>query len=106
MPIPEYVATLRQHVGHAMLMLPSATAVVIDDTGRVLLERRSDTGRWALVEGIVDPGAQPAAAAVREAREETGLEIRVDRLAGVALHEHVYPNGDQCQYVNTWFRCT
>jgi 8-oxo-dGTP diphosphatase len=72
MPVPEFVARLREHIGHDLLWLSSATAVVLDDDGRVLLGRRSDTGTWALPGGIVDPAEQPADAAIREVFEETG----------------------------------
>jgi 8-oxo-dGTP diphosphatase len=102
--ISEYVANLRQHVGKDLLMLPGACAVVVDDDGRVLLERRADTGQWSLPAGAIDPGEQPADAAVREVYEETGARIAVERLAGVALREVTYPHGDVCQFLTVWFR--
>jgi len=105
MAISEYVAKLRKHVGKDLLMLPSACAVVVDDDGRVLLGRRADTGKWSLPAGAIDPGEQPAEAAVREAYEETGVHVAVERLAGVALREITYPHGDVCQYLTVWFRC-
>jgi 8-oxo-dGTP diphosphatase len=103
--ISEYVANLRRHVGTSMLMLPCACAVVVDDGGRVLLGRRADTGKWSLPAGAIDPGEQPADAAVREVYEETGVHIAVERLAGVALLDVTYPHGDICQYLTVWFRC-
>jgi 8-oxo-dGTP diphosphatase len=106
MPISPYLRELREHVGHAMLMVPGVSAVVLNGDGELLLGRRSDDGRWSLLAGSVDPGEQPAEAIVREVHEESAVEIRVDRLAGVALHANTYPNGDQCQFLNVWFRCT
>ena len=106
MAVSEYVANLRRHVGTDLLMLPSACAVVVDDGGRILLGRRADTGTWSLPGGAIDPGEQPADAAVREVYEETGVRIAVERLAGVALREVTYPHGDVCQYLTVWFRCT
>ncbi|TDB77503.1 NUDIX domain-containing protein [Micromonospora sp. KC721] len=105
MPVPAYVAELRAHIGHDLLLLPGVSAVVRDETGRVLLARRGDNGRWSVPAGIVDPGEQPADAVVREVLEETGVRVRVERLAGVATHPVVYPNGDICRYLNVWFRC-
>ncbi len=54
-----------------------------DGAGRVLLIRRGDNGRWALPGGCQDLGETPAECAVRECREETGLEVRPVRLLGV-----------------------
>ena len=54
-----------------------------DAAGRVLLIRRADNGRWALPGGCQDLGETPAECAVRECREETGLEVRLRRLLGV-----------------------
>ncbi|WP_433288146.1 NUDIX hydrolase [Micromonospora sp. CA-244673] len=105
MALSQYVAGLRKLVGKDLLMLPSACAVVVDDSGRVLLGRRVDTGRWSLPAGAIDPGEQPADAAVREVYEETGVHITVERLAGVALREVTYPHGDICHYLTVWFRC-
>ena len=105
MAVSEYVASLRKHVGNGLLMLPSACAVVVDDGGRVLLGRRADTGNSSLPAGAIDPGEQPADAAVREVYEETGVHIAVERLAGVALREVAYPHGDVCEFLTVWFRC-
>jgi ADP-ribose pyrophosphatase YjhB (NUDIX family) len=106
MAIPEYVAELRRHVGHATLWLPGTTAV-IRRGHEILLVRRADNGQWAPVTGIVDPGEDPGVAARREALEETGVEIRVERLAAVRVDEPVhYPNGDSAVYLDHTFACT
>lgn len=100
-----YVKKLRARVGHDLVMFPTVSAVVLNDDGEVLLGQRSDNHRWTIIAGMMDPGEQPAEAILREIHEETGVHARVDRLAGVALHEITYPNGDLCHMVNTWFRC-
>ena len=105
MGISPYIAALRQHVGTDLLMLPGASAVVVDEAGRILLEQRADDGRWSLPAGAVDPGEQPAETVVREVFEETGVHVVVERLAGTALRQSTYPNGDVCQYLTVWFRC-
>jgi len=58
---------------------------LIDRPGRpiVLIERRFPPPGWALPGGFVDVGETVEAAAVREAREETGLEVRLGALLGV-----------------------
>lgn len=106
MPIPEYVAALRSAVGQDLLFLPGVTAVVLNDRGQVLLGRRSDSGEWALVSGILEPGEQPAAALVREVEEETAVVAEVVGLSSVWVTPEVtYPNGDHSQYVNLCFVC-
>ena len=69
------------------------TAVVVDDQGRVLLQRRSDDGLWGLPGGWLDPGETPEQGVVREVREETGLDIEVLRLAAVFSKLAQLPSG-------------
>ncbi len=49
----------------------------------MLLTKRADNGLWCLPGGGVDPGESVEETIVREVREETGLTVRVLRLAGV-----------------------
>ena len=106
MPIPEFVVELRRQVGDAVLWLPAVTAV-IRRGDELLLVKRSDNGTWTPVTGIMDPGEEPAGCAVREAREETGVEIRVDRLAAVTSGiEVTHVNGDRAIYLDHAFSCT
>ncbi len=60
-----------------------AEAAIFEGDGRMLLVRREDDGRWCLPCGWVEPNETPAEAAVREAREETGLIVRTTRLVDV-----------------------
>lgn len=106
MPVPEFVLRLREQVGTDLLWLPGVSAVVLDEDDRVLLGRRADNGRWAVVSGILEPGEEPAPAAAREALEETGVEVEVLALAAVSVGEPVdYPNGDRAQYLDLCFWC-
>jgi len=106
MPIPEFVVALRAKIGHDPLPLSGVTAVVFDDRDRVLLVRRSDNGRWALTTGCLEPGEQPAAGALREVMEETGVVAVVERLVSVeALDLSKAPNGDLVHWLNLGFRC-
>jgi ADP-ribose pyrophosphatase YjhB (NUDIX family) len=51
-------------------------AAIFDDEGRILLVRRVDDGRWCLPCGWLEANESPVEAAVRETKEETGLEVR------------------------------
>lgn len=106
MATPDFVLELREKIGHAPLPLVGVTAVVFRDE-KILLGKRADNGQWQPVSGIVDPGEEPADAAVRECAEEAGVVIRVDRLALVQqIPRMTYANGDQVDYLDLVFRCT
>ncbi len=107
MPVPEFVSRLRARVGNELLWLSGVSAVVLDERGRVLLGRRADNGRWAVISGILEPGEQPAVAIAREVLEETGVTVEVVGLASVATDDHVivYPNGERAQYLDLTFLC-
>ncbi|MFE7644772.1 NUDIX domain-containing protein [Streptomyces phaeoluteigriseus] len=106
MATPDFIREIRATAGHQLLWLPGVTAIVFDDAGRVLLGRRSDNRRWAVIGGIPDPGEQPAVCAVREVFEETAVRCVVERVVLVqALEPVAYDNGDVCQYMDITFRC-
>lgn len=104
MPIPEFVLALRGKVGTSPLWLSGVSAVVLDSDDRILLTRRRDNGRWAIVSGILEPGEEPGPAALREIGEETGIEAELLRLTSVDVTEQItYPNGDVAQYLDITF---
>lgn len=106
MATPEFILELRRMVGTHPLTLTGVTAVIVHE-GRILLGRRSDNGALTPITGIVDPHEEPADAARREAEEEAGVRIRVERLAWVhQIPRVVYANGDQTDYLDLTFRCT
>ncbi|WP_405498512.1 NUDIX domain-containing protein [Nocardia sp. NBC_00511] len=74
---------------------PGASALVVDEAGRVLMQRRGDSGNWSLPGGVMEVGETLAGCAVRETREETGLEIEVTGLLGIYTDpEHVIAYSD------------
>ena len=106
MATPDFVVELRREIGTRALPLVGVTAVIVRGD-EVLLGRRSDEGALTPITGIVDPGEEPADAARREALEEAGVHIRVDRLAWVhQIPRITYANGDEADYLDLTFRCT
>jgi 8-oxo-dGTP pyrophosphatase MutT (NUDIX family) len=79
---------------------------LLDGQGRVLLQRRTDGDWWCLPGGAVDPGDTFTGAAIREAREETGLEVEIIRLLGAYTEPDVcivYPDGNRVQIASLNF---
>jgi|SRR3954464_13404254 8-oxo-dGTP pyrophosphatase MutT (NUDIX family) len=98
-----YVAAIREKIGHDLLLLPAVSVHIRDDEGRLLLGQKLDSGQWGTVGGAVEPGESPRDAAVREAREETGLHVEVMNVVDVlggADFGVTYANGDECSYVS------
>jgi len=56
---------------------------VTNEKNEVLLIQRSDNKLWALPGGFHDLGETPAACAIRECKEETGFDIKLNKLLGV-----------------------
>ncbi|TPQ39654.1 NUDIX hydrolase [Burkholderia ubonensis] len=58
----------------------SCGVVILDTAGRVFLAHATDTTHWDIPKGQGEPGETPADAALRELREETGVELAAARL--------------------------
>ncbi|MEO3775457.1 NUDIX domain-containing protein [Micromonospora sp. B11E3] len=85
----------------------AVTVFVQDEQGRVLLIQRTDNGLWALPGGAQDFGEYIAETAVRETREETGVEIEVTGVVGIYTNpNHVveYSDGEVRQQFSICFR--
>ena len=54
-------------------LVPACGVLAVDERGRVLVQRRRDTGQWALPMGKMELGERPSQCAIRETREETGV---------------------------------
>ncbi len=66
-----------------------AAVVFVAEGDRVLLVRRSvapEKGGWALAAGFVEQGEAPEAAAVREMKEETGLDVVIERMLDLSFN--------------------
>ena len=95
-----YIKWLRSKVGHEKVILIFAGGCIFNERGEVLLQRRSDSGKWGFPGGAVELGETPEMAAVREIREETGLVVEPGRLIGVFTEfDMEYPNGDKAQSI-------
>jgi ADP-ribose pyrophosphatase YjhB (NUDIX family) len=87
-------------------LIPAASTVVANDQGAILLIRRSDNQLWTIPGGAMEPGETIAQAAIRETKEETGLDVELDRLVGIYSNpRHVveYSDGEVRQQFSVCF---
>ena len=64
-------------------MVPSVNAVVTNDQDEILLIRRSDNDNWAVPGGGIELGESMTQAAIRETREESGVDCEITGLVGI-----------------------
>ncbi len=67
--------------------------VVVIEEEKVLLTKREDFHIWRLPSGGVEDGETVLQAAVRETKEETGLDIKITRLVGIYSRPADTPSG-------------
>lgn len=87
-------------------IVPSVTVIVLNDAGELLLVLKTDNKRWALPGGGMDPGEYIAQAAVRETKEETGMDIEVTGVVGLYTNPHhviAYDDGEVRQQFSVCF---
>ncbi|GAA0581210.1 NUDIX domain-containing protein [Streptomyces crystallinus] len=87
-------------------LVVAASAVVTDDQGCILLQRRRDNGLWALPGGGMEMGDSLPGAAVREVKEETGLDVEITGLVGTYTdprHVIAYSDGEVRRQFNVCF---
>jgi ADP-ribose pyrophosphatase YjhB (NUDIX family) len=85
----------------------AVTAFVQDDTGRVLLIRRTDNDLYAIPGGAQEIGETLTQTVVREVQEETGLTVEVTGLIGIysdPAHVIAFTNGEVRQEFSICFR--
>lgn len=87
-------------------IVPAVSAVVTDENGSILLILRTDNGYWSIPGGGVIPGESLKAAAVREVKEETGIDCEVTGLIGIYSdpgHVAAYDDGEVRQEFSICF---
>lgn len=89
---------------------PGTAAVVLDETrSKVLLHLRDDQPMWSLPGGPSDFGESFGTACIKEVKEETGLDVAINRLIGVYSDPQFwifsYPDGNRAHAFAAAFEC-
>lgn len=87
-------------------LVPGGSALVVDDQGAILMQRRSDSGNWSFPGGVMEIGETLEQCVIRETKEETGLDIEITGILGIYTDpEHViaYADGEVRQEFNITF---
>lgn len=102
----EYISYMRKMIGHKKMISVGLAAILIDKEGRVLLEKRTDNGKYCLPGGSINFDETVKEGLIREVYEETGIQIEDPKLFMILSgkkEEFVYPNGDVTDYVDLIF---
>lgn len=99
---------LRQAMGGTRGLIVVGAAAFVRQDNRILLQQRGDNGRWGLPGGSMELGERLDQTAVREALEETGVQVEPLRLTG--LYSAPYYSAstatrDGAQIVSACFEC-
>ena len=82
-----------------VLLQDGAAAIVVNDKGQILLQRRADRDKWGLPGGCQELGERFQDTIIREIKEETNLDVKeedlelIDIVSG-STRRNDYPNGD------------
>ncbi|MFA6586857.1 MAG: NUDIX domain-containing protein [Bacilli bacterium] len=102
----DYIPYLRKKVGHDYILTVGVSCLILDEEGRVLLEKRTDNGLYCRPGGSLDLGETVEEGVRREVLEETGLRLKSLTLYMIRSGEKtdiLYPNGDKTNYVDLVF---
>lgn len=104
----DYITWIRSKVGHEPIILNFAGACISNSKGEILLQKRSrEKEIWGLPGGAVEFGESIEEAVIREVKEETGLNVKVNYLIGVySKYFAKYQNGDNAQTICYLFKCS
>ncbi|SDJ16018.1 NUDIX hydrolase [Salimicrobium halophilum] len=105
----DYIRTMREMIGHETLITVGCGAIIEDERGRILLQKRTDFGVWGVPGGLLEVGETFEEAVRREVKEETGLSMNALDLFGVYSGTKgfaEYENGDKVFSVQIIFKVT
>lgn len=104
----EYYESLRKYIGNKPLILPGSVVLILNKKKQVLLQKRSDS-TWGLPGGLMRIGESFEETALREVKEETGLQLKSLKFLDVFSGKDYYfkiDNGDERYSITAVYMCT
>lgn len=91
--------SLDPNICHIPFIQTGAAIIIRNDNGDILLQERTDRNQWGLPGGCQELGERLEVTAIREAFEETGINLNIDDLILIdtlsgETRKNSYPNGD------------
>ena len=80
----------------------SAGGIVLNDKGQVLLTKHSQNKHWSFPKGLIEPGQTTNQAALREVKEEGGVEAEIINKVGYSKYVYAF-NNEKIFKVVTYF---
>ncbi|WP_425447267.1 NUDIX hydrolase [Dethiothermospora halolimnae] len=100
----DYVKYIRERVGHDAINLTGVNVLILNDKDEVLLQKRGTYPyKWGLIGGITELGEDVKDTAIREAKEETGLNVKDLSFLDITSGKECYmecPNGDKVYFIS------
>lgn len=99
----DYVSYIREKVGHTAINLTGVNVLIINEMNEILLQKRGTFPlKWGLIGGITELGEGLEDTAIRETKEETGLDLEDLYLLGTVSGEDCFikfPHGDEAYFI-------
>ena len=102
----DYVKYIRSMVGNNKIILNASGGIIVKDN-KILLQKRSDNGKWGLFGGIMEMDETFQECAKREIKEEIGLDVNLDYLIGIYHNfDASWPSGDKAHCICVVYKCS
>lgn len=98
-----YAQRIRKYLGSQKIILNCAGGIVVKED-KILLQRRADNNEWGLVGGLLELDESYLEAAIREIKEETGLDVEAKSFLGI-FHNYnmIWGNGDKAHTIGAYY---
>ena len=100
-----YISKIREKIGHDPVFMPCVGCVIVKDN-QILLQKRTDNGKWATHGGSMELGETFLDCLNRELKEELNIKVINPKVINIYTGEdmhYTYPNGDEVYMICTLY---